>query len=92
MTIGSNVSSIQAHSSWMDATAHNVANVSTKDSKAVSTVIEEGPTAVHDFSSHGTNLASEMVNMVTIPYAVASNKVAIQTQDQMASTLLNIKG
>lgn len=100
--ISSNVSSILSHQTYMNNDAHNVANVNTDRYVPNNTVIEEADaqgstnavtTKADDVGSEKsqTNLAKELTDQITIENVTEANVVAIQTQDRMFGSLLDIK-
>ena len=101
MSISSNVSSIQAHQSFMNANANNVANANTDGFVPTDTTLNatEGGGVTASFSkatSNGsvnsqTDLSKEMTDQVIVEKAVAANVNAIRTQDEMFGSLLDIK-
>ena len=93
--ISSNVSSMMAHTQWMNANSSNVANVNTKEYNAFSTVLENEATSVEASTSKGsfgTNLAREMTDQVVLTKGFEANSVAIKSQDEMLGSLLDIVG
>lgn len=91
--ISSNVSSMMAHTQWMNANSSNVANVNTKDYKAFSTVLENESNAVDASSSKGsfgTDIAKEMTDQVVLTKGFEANSVAIKSEDEMLGSLLDI--
>ncbi|MDP3300900.1 MAG: hypothetical protein Q8S36_02925 [Sulfuricurvum sp.] len=100
--ISSNVSSILSHQTYMNNDAHNVANVNTDGFVPQNTVIKEADnqgstqavtSKATDVGSEKsqTNLAKELTDQITIENVTEANVVAIQTQDRMFGSLLDIK-
>jgi flagellar hook protein FlgE len=98
----SNISSMNAHSGWMNNTAHNVANVNTEKFTPLSSTINEGAQENPTLSSvasknsqmdekSATDITKEMVDMVVSSKGFAVNAPVIKTQDEMLGTLLNMK-
>jgi flagellar hook protein FlgE len=98
----SNISSLNAHTTWMNVNANNVANVNTDKFTPTDTIINEGkkdnPTATlrkSDSSgtenTSGTNLAKELTDQIVVQDATGFNVSAIKTQNDMTKTLLDIK-
>ena len=99
--IGSNVSSILSHQTFMDNNAHNVANVNTDGFIPQNTTIHEnGDQATRAIMSKSTdsgiktsqtNLTKEIVDQMTIQNVTEADVAAIRTQDEMLGSLLDIK-
>lgn len=100
--ISSNVSSILSHQTFMDNNAHNVANANTDRYVPSNTVIEEADSQgstkavtskADDIGAEKsqTNLAKELTDQITIENVTEANVVAIQTQDKMLGSLLDLK-
>lgn len=99
--ISSNVSSITSHQIWMDNNAQNVANVNTDRYVPKDTRMEEsGEQSVKaqtrkadDMRSEKsqTNLAKEITDQISIESTTTANIKAIQTQNEMLGSLLDIK-
>lgn len=100
--LGSNIASVGAHFTWMDVNANNVANVNTDKFKSVDTRLDnkgnENPTpvlreneskAAKDRSN--TDLAKELTDQIPIEKGSAVNVKAINTQNEMLGTLMDIK-
>ena len=98
----SNISSINAHSTWMNASANNVANANTNKFTPTDTIINSGDnnspkatlrnsSSAGTENSSGTNLAKEMTDQIVISDSTALNVSAIKTEDSMTKTLLDIK-
>ncbi len=92
MNIGANIDALISHSRWMDDNAHNVANVNTRDFKALETTIDAGPTAVVKQTDGAVDLSREIPEQVVIQGGFAAQIPAIGTQDAMLGTLLDLKG
>lgn len=97
----SNISSMNAHTTWMNVNANNVANVNTNGFTPTDTLINEGkkdnPTATLRKSDatasenmSGTNLAKELTDQIVVKDATGFNASAIKTQNEMTKTLLDI--
>ncbi|MCK9453589.1 hypothetical protein [Sulfurimonas sp.] len=100
MNVSSNISSIQAHQTWMNTTANNVANVNSDryvptDTRVVGS--ENSVTAnsrkVDDNGSKmsQTDLSKEMSDQIITQGATAVNVTAIRAQDEMLGSLLDTK-
>jgi flagellar hook protein FlgE len=102
MNIQNNASSMLAHQAYMNANAHNVANVNTNGFKPTDTTLHEaGNGGVQaSFSQKSgasqeqsqTNLTEELTEQVVVQRGFEANAPAIKTQDEMMGTLLDIKG
>lgn len=100
--ISSNISSLMSNQTYMDNSAHNVANVNTDRFKPHNTTISEtqngntkANTAVAEANGSEksqTNLAKELTDQATIEKVAQSNAAAIRTQDEMLGSLLDIRG
>lgn len=99
--IGSSISSMNAHSVWMDVNANNVANVNSDKFRSTDTKIESdksgNPTAVLRDSGaapmdrSNTDLAKEMTDQVAVGNGFAVNASVVRTKDEMLGTLMDIK-
>lgn len=99
--ISSNVSSIQAHQTFMNNNANNIANVNTDGfrpndtrlrNSSEDTVTADSRLADDNGSEKSqTNLAKELPDQISITTAVSANVNAIKTQDEMFGSLLDIK-
>ena len=98
---GSSISSMNAHSTWMDVNANNVANVNTDKFKSVDTKLEEGqknnPKAVlrenseNQSGKSGTDLAKELTDKIPIEKGFGVNAKVVKTKDEMLGTLMDMK-
>lgn len=100
MNISSSLSSIQAHETLMNNSAHNIANANTKNFDRVDTqILEKSLNGTQAVSSQidnpniysGTNLTKEITNQILSYHAIGANSVALKTQDEVAGTILDIK-
>jgi flagellar basal-body rod protein FlgC len=100
MTIGSNISSIQANQELLNSSAHNIANANTKNFERIETNISENkvnqPEAINTNIENNniysnTDLTKEITNQIISYHAVGANAVALKTQDELEGTILNIK-
>ncbi len=99
--ISSNVSSIISHQTWMDNNAQNVANVNTDRYVPKDTRMEESSEQnvkaqtrkADDIGSEKsqTDLAKEITDQISIENTTTANIKAIQTQNEMLGSLLDIK-
>ncbi|WP_456450635.1 flagellar basal body rod C-terminal domain-containing protein [Hydrogenimonas sp.] len=87
-----NITSMQAHTAWMNQNAHNVANVSTEGFDAARTVPAEGPRAVSQPTGRATDLARELPEQVAISGGFSAQVASVKTYDGMLGTLLDMKG
>lgn len=100
--ISSNVSSIASHQTWMNNSAHNVANVNTDKFVPQDTLISETEnggtkTDTSMSSSNGsersqTELSKELTDQMIIEKATQTNIQTIRTQDEMLGSLLDMRG
>ena len=100
MNISNNVSSITAHQTTLNNSAHNVANVNTDKYVPIRTTINGDDSSV-SASSHKaddntsklsqTDLAKEFPDQIIADKATSVNVSAIKTQDEMFGSLLDIK-
>lgn len=100
MNISANISSMQAHQTMMNNSANNVANVNTdgfvpKDTKmsnSEGTVTANTREADNNGSTKSqTDLSKEIPDQMIAQDATAVNVKAIQTQDDILGSLLDIK-
>jgi flagellar hook protein FlgE len=99
--ISNNISSIQAHQSWMNSNSNNVANVNTERYVPTETTLNEnGQNSVRadnvaasdtGATQSQTDLATELTDQITIEKGVGVNVAAIKTEDQILGTLLDMK-
>lgn len=88
-----NVSSIQAHTDFLANNANNIANINTNDFKATETTLDDKNGEVVAQSSktnHGTDLAKELTDQLSIADGVKANVQAIKAQDKMIGSLLDL--
>lgn len=99
MNISNNISSINAHKTMLNSSAHNVANVNTEKFVPNSTVIDNDNNSVKanlrqadDSGSKlsQTDLAKEMPDQMIASRATEVNVTAIKTKDEMFGSLLDI--
>ncbi len=99
MNISANVSSLQANQTFMNNNAHNVANVNTDGFVPTKTNISDAGGSIQAKSSLSsdngsatsqTDLNKEITDQVVIENVNEVNIKAIQTQDQMLGSLLDI--
>ncbi|MCI4399174.1 MAG: hypothetical protein JHC37_01300 [Campylobacteraceae bacterium] len=99
---GSSISSMKAHSTWMDVNANNVANVNSDKFKSVDTKLQEGqennPKAVLRENERvaaenrsNTDLAKELTDQIPIEKGFGVNAKVVKTKDEMLGTLMDIK-
>ena len=100
MNIASNISSISSHQTMMNTSANNVANVNTDGFRPSDTKISsnsestKADTRLSDNTGSKksqTDLAKELTDQIIAQDATAVNVSAIETQDQMLGSLLDIK-
>ena len=101
MNISANLNSIQAHQTWMNNNANNIANVNTDgfiptdttiSNPSKNTLTAQSSLASDNGSSKSqTNLAKELPDQINIQAATSVNVTTIKTQDEMLGTLLDIK-
>ncbi|ABB44372.1 conserved hypothetical protein [Sulfurimonas denitrificans DSM 1251] len=100
MNISNNISSIQAHQSMLNNSAHNVANINTDGFIPTNTKINGGENYVKAENSKAdnngskrsqTDLANEITNQIVSVDATSVNVTTVKTQDEMLGSLLDIK-
>ena len=100
MNIASNLSSIQAHQTWLNNSAKNVANVNSDGYIPTQTTLNENTNSVvantDKATDNGslksqTDLAKEIPDEMIVQGGVAVNVTAIKTQDEILGTLLDLK-
>lgn len=99
--ISSNVSSILSHQTYMNNDANNVANVNTDRYVPQNTTIQEATkdstqavtsrAADNGSERSQTDLTKEITDQMTIENVTVANVKAIQTQNEMMGSLLDIK-
>ncbi|MEA3289217.1 MAG: hypothetical protein U9Q04_03455 [Campylobacterota bacterium] len=99
MNINSNLSSINAHQSLLNSSAHNIANSNTKEFERVNTnIIGQNNDSVkavdtkipNDNIYSNTDMTKEVNNQILSYHAVGANTVAIKTQNETADTIIDI--
>ena len=99
MTIGVNISSIYANQDLLNSSAHNIANSITQGFGRIETNITQNgantPEAINtktqnDSQYSNTDLTKEITNQILSYAAVGANAVALQTQNEVDGTLLDI--
>lgn len=99
MTIGSNISSINANLELQNSAAHNIANSITKGFGRTETTISQNninePIAINNQTENqsefsNTDLVKEFSNQILSYIATGANSVALQTQNDIEGTLLDI--
>ncbi|MEA2110676.1 MAG: hypothetical protein U9P71_01375 [Campylobacterota bacterium] len=100
MNVSSNTSSIQAHQSYMNVNATNIANTNSEGFAPARTTMHENGDAVKatfsqesiDASSQSqTDLSKELTDQVNIERTLEANVSAIKVKDDMFGSLLDIK-
>ncbi len=100
MNISTNISSMQAHQTMMNTTAHNVANVNTdgfvpsdtRMSSSGNSIVAQTAQADDDGSLKSqTDLSKEITDQIIAGDVTAVNATVIRTQDDMLGTLLDMK-
>lgn len=100
MNISNNVSSISAHQTMLNNSAHNVANVNTDGFVPKNTVISNNNSSVSastksatdtNYSKSQTDLTKEIPDQMVAQKATALNVTAIRTQDEMIGSVLDMK-
>jgi len=100
MNISNNLSSINAHQTMLNNSAHNVANVNTDKFIPNDTTISDNGDSVSantrkadDSGSDKsqTDLSKEIPDQMIAQKATAANVSAIRTQDEMIGSLLDLK-
>lgn len=100
MNISSNVSSISAHQTMMNNSAHNVANVNTDGFVPKSTVMSDEGNSVRANTREATDtnnprsqtdLSKEIPDQMITQGVSEVNAAAIRTQDEMIGSVLDIK-
>jgi len=100
MNVSNNISSIQAHSTMLNTTGNNIANVNTDGFVPSETRMSGTKSSVTAYNAKAddngsrisqTDLAKEIPDEIIAGNATGVNVAAIKTQDQMFGTLLDIK-
>lgn len=99
MTIGANLSSINANLDLQNSAAHNIANSTTKGFGRIETTISENTInqaiaidtkTENESEFSNTDLTKEFTNQILSYAAIGANSVVIQTQNEIDGTLLDI--
>jgi flagellar hook protein FlgE len=90
------VSGVQAASTRMDASAHNIANAQTPGFQRQQVQLRSQETAgvvasVGKAQELGSDLAADLVEQKAASYQYRANLQTIQTEDQMMGSLLDVK-
>ena len=100
MNISNNVSSIQAHQTFLNTNANNVANVNSDGFIPSDTRLKDNGNSVSANVTQAddtgsprsqTDLAKEIPDQIVIQAGTAANVEAIKTQDEILGSLLDIK-
>jgi Flagellar basal body rod protein len=93
----SSVQALGALGVSLDATAHNIANMSTEGYRSQSVGLADGPggngvqvASVSRADSAGVDVAREMVGLMQVDNAYSANASMIRTGDEMTGTVLNM--
>ncbi len=99
--MSSNISSILSHQTFMNTSAHNIANVNTDGFIPQNTTIQENiNNATKAVTSKATdtlsktsqtNLTKEITDQIAIEKVTKADVVALRAQDEMLGSLLDIK-
>lgn len=88
-----NINSINAQFDWMANNSNNVANINTDGYKAIDTTIDSslgGVVANSDISKQDTDLTKELTDQTMITNAVKANAQALNTENKIVGTLLDM--
>ncbi len=88
-----NINSINAHFDWMANSANNIANVNTDGYKSIDTTLSSDNGNIQAKSSssdNGVNLAKELVDQVPMSAGVEANVKAIETQEKMIGSVIDM--
>lgn len=88
-----NANAMQSISTWMNNSAHNVANVNTQDFSASRTAMSKSGDAITAQTSQldkQTSLAKEMTDQIEIEKTFEANAKAIKSKDEMIGSLLDL--
>jgi len=102
MNINSSMSSLYAHQDLLNSSAHNIANSVTENFERTDTRLVEGANETVEASYtkienaeenpySNTDLAKEFTDQILSYHATGANAVAIETQNDVSGTLLDIK-
>jgi len=101
MNISNNLASLQANQTFLNTTANNVANVNTdgfipQDTRITDNAQQTPQATTRESDSTNslqsqTDLSKEIPDQITQSGVAKADVSAIQTQDQMMGTLLDIK-
>ena len=97
MNINNNISSIMAHTTLLNSSANNIANMNTNGYERENTKIvnENNIQAItskeeNKYELSNTNLVKETANEIISYHAIGANLVAIKTKDDVDGALLDI--
>ena len=93
MQVSGNTNAMTSISNWMNNNANNVANVNTEGYKSTQTTISNSEGSIVAQSSkteNGTDLAKELTDQISIEKSLEANVKAVQTQDTMVGSLLDL--
>jgi len=85
-----NISALQAHQQLMDINANNVANINTENFEATNANIVD-KLDISTSKSENNDLSSQLTDQIVIQDGFKAQIPAIKTEDEMLSTLLDIK-
>ena len=87
-----NINSMQAHQSWIDRNANNIANINSDSYKSERTIIKDGPMAVGETTDHKVDLTKEMSDQIVASKGFDVQANVIRAYDELLGTLLDMKG
>ena len=87
-----NINSMQAHQSWIDRNANNIANINSDSYKSERTIIKDGSVAVGETTDSRVDLAKEMSDQIVASKGFDVQASVIRTYDELLGTLLDLKG
>jgi flagellar hook protein FlgE len=89
-----NATSMTAHTNWLASNSNNIANVNTNDYKATDTTLnsngENSVDATFSKSDSSTQLEKELTEQIPIERGFEANTKAIQTEEQMIGSLIDL--
>jgi len=94
------ISSINAHSSWLNSNANNISNVNTDNFIPTQTNLNESENGVKAISKKAddsgakqsqTDITKEIPEQIIIGYGFEANALSVKTYDEMMGTVLDLK-
>jgi flagellar hook protein FlgE len=89
-----NATSMMAHTNWLASNSNNIANINTDDYKATDTTLtsssQNSVDATFSKSNSNTQLEKELTEQIPIERGFEANVKAVQTEEQMIGSLIDL--